>query len=55
MGMNGFILPMTATHNTPKGTIFQFTLPTVGDEVLPSKQTYRLCNPNPSLPSKEAM
>jgi signal transduction histidine kinase len=28
-----------ATHNAPKGAIFQFTLPAIGEEVLPSKQT----------------
>jgi signal transduction histidine kinase len=37
-----------ATHNTPKGAIFQFTLPAIG-EGLPSQQTSTSSQPHPAL------
>jgi PAS domain S-box-containing protein len=42
---------LRATHNTPKGAIFQFTLPAIA-EGLPSQQTSSSSQPGAALPSR---
>ncbi|MDB5408773.1 MAG: hypothetical protein JWL84_3685 [Rhodospirillales bacterium] len=43
-----------ATHNTPKGAIFQFTLPAIGED-LPSQQTSSSSQPGPRSSLQDEM